>query len=48
MGTKELRGRDTWQDYSGANAKQAELNFQEVFEREFKNTEYLPCSTFFP
>lgn len=36
MGTKELRKRDTWQDYSGKNAGQAEHNFYDVFLKEFE------------
>lgn len=40
MGTKELRKRATWQDYSGHNAGAAEKNFHEVFRQEFKNTDF--------
>lgn len=38
MGTKELRGRAIWQDYSGANAGAAELSFYEVFVEALKGT----------
>lgn len=38
MGTKELRGRDIWQDYSGANAGVAEYNFHTVFAEHFRGT----------
>jgi hypothetical protein len=41
MGTKELRGRATWQDYSGANAGVAEKSFYEVFLQEFKGTDFV-------
>jgi predicted RNase H-like HicB family nuclease len=40
MGTDALRGRAIWQDYSGANAGQAELSFYNVFTEVFKKTEY--------
>ena len=40
MGSKELRARSTWQDYSGLNAGVAEQNFLSVFEHEFKNTSF--------
>lgn len=40
MGTKELRKRATWQDYSGHNAGAAERNFYDVFRQEFKNTDF--------
>ncbi len=39
MGRKELRGRDTWQDYSGANAGAAERSFYEVFIEAFKGSD---------
>jgi len=39
MGTDELRGRATWQDYSGANAGAAERSFHEVFSEAFKGTD---------
>lgn len=38
MGTKELRTRKTWQDYSGANAGNAEKSFYNVFSSEFEGT----------
>jgi hypothetical protein len=40
MGSKELRGRDTWQDYSGANAAAAEKSFFEAFTYAFEGTCY--------
>jgi len=40
MGTKELRKRDIWQDYSGKNAGQAEQDFYDVFSKEFKGTDF--------
>lgn len=40
MGTEALRGRDVWQDYSGANAAKAEMSFFEVFKTHFKGTTY--------
>ena len=40
MGSKELRVRETWQDYSGANAGVAEKSFYEVFLKEFKGTDF--------
>ena len=40
MGSKALRSRDTWQDYSGANAANAEHDFFLVFDTFFQNTEY--------
>jgi hypothetical protein len=39
MGTKELRDRTIWQDYSGANAGAAERSFQDVFVEAFKGTD---------
>ena len=38
MGKKELRDRDTWQDYSGDQAGTAELSFYNVFAEAFKDT----------
>ena len=40
MGTNELRGRDIWQDYSGANAGKAEQNFHQVFSEHFRGSQY--------
>lgn len=40
MGTKELRKRKSWQDISGPKAEQAENKFFDVFESEFKNTQF--------
>jgi hypothetical protein len=40
VGTKALRLRDTWQDYSGANAGVAEKSFYEVFKELFKGTNF--------
>ena len=40
MGTRELRNRATWQDYSGENAGVAEKTFYDVFMREFEGTEF--------
>ena len=40
MGSKHLRGRATWQDYSGENAGRAERNFHEVFLQEFEGTDF--------
>jgi len=39
MGREELRGRATWQDYSGSNAGAAERSFYEVFVEAFKGTD---------
>jgi hypothetical protein len=39
MGTRELRGRATWQDYSGSNAGNAEKSFYEVFSQAFSGTD---------
>lgn len=39
MGSKELRGRKTWQDVSGANAGAAEKGFYAVFTEAFKGTD---------
>lgn len=41
MGTKALRGRATWQDYSGEHAGIAEKSFYGVFLREFKGTDFV-------
>jgi len=40
MGSKELRTRSVWQDYSGLNAGVAEQNFLAVFENEFEGTSF--------
>ena len=40
MGSKELRVRETWQDYSGANAGIAEKSFYEVFKELFEGTNF--------
>jgi len=40
MGSKELRVRETWQDYGGANAGVAEKSFFEVFSKLFEGTEF--------
>jgi hypothetical protein len=40
MGSKDLSKRDTWQDYSGANAGVAEKSFYEVFKELFKGTNF--------
>tara|TARA_B100001250_G_C19694416_1_gene741822 strand:+ start:20 stop:619 length:600 start_codon:yes stop_codon:yes gene_type:complete len=40
MGSKELRGRDIWQDISGEKAGIAEHNFFQVFSDHFANTNY--------
>lgn len=40
MGSKDLRKRDTWQDYSGANASVAEKSFYGVFKELFKDTNF--------
>lgn len=40
MGTKELRKRKTWQDYSGLNAGKAERDFYSVFIKNFKGTDF--------
>jgi hypothetical protein len=41
MGTNELRGRDTWQDYSGEKAGIAEKSFYDVFTKEFAGTDFV-------
>jgi len=38
MGSKELRIREPWQDYSGKNAGKAEQDFYEVFTEVFKDS----------
>lgn len=40
MGKSELSGRDTWQDYSGVNAGNAEKGFFTVMKQLFKGTPY--------
>src|SRR3989344_3103515 len=40
MGTKELRKRNIWQDLSGEKAVNAEKTFFEVFEKEFKGSDF--------
>ena len=40
MGTKALRGRDKWQDVSGAKATAAEYDFLSVFTEHFKKTQF--------
>jgi len=40
MGSEALRGRDVWQDYSGANAANAERDFFSVFASSFRGTDY--------
>jgi hypothetical protein len=40
MGRDELRGRTTWQDYSGANAGAAEKSFFETFSEAFNGTNF--------
>ena len=40
MGTDALRLRETWQDYSGANAGIAEKSFYEVFKELFIGTNF--------
>lgn len=41
MGSKELRGRDMWQDYSGKNAGYAEKDFYSAFLEEFKDSDFI-------
>lgn len=36
MGKDALSGRDTWQDYSGTNAAEAERGFYDVFDKHFR------------
>jgi hypothetical protein len=40
MGKEELKKRDTWQDYSGANAGGAEKRFYTVFSHEFEGSKF--------
>ncbi len=40
MGTKQLRGREIWQDYSGEKATIAEKNFERIFSEEFEGTDF--------
>lgn len=40
MGTEELRKRGIWQDTGGEKATVAEKNFEQIFYREFKNTDF--------
>ncbi len=40
MGKRELSGRGTWQDYSGANAGVAEKNFFTILQKEFHGTDF--------
>lgn len=40
MGSKELKRRAIWQDYSGAKATSAEKDFFEVFTNIFKDTSF--------
>ncbi|MBI4154735.1 MunI family type II restriction endonuclease [Candidatus Woesearchaeota archaeon] len=40
MGSKDLRKRDTWQDYSGSNAGVAEKSFYEVFKELFEGSSF--------
>lgn len=40
MGSQDNRFRRKWQDYSGAQAANAEHSFYEVFKKLFENTEY--------
>ena len=40
MGSKHLRTRATWQDYSGQNAGVAEQSFYDVFTNDFKGTDF--------
>jgi len=40
MSKKGLRGRGKWQDQSGRKAAAAELNFFEVFQKEFVDTPF--------
>ena len=39
MGSKDLRTRSVWQDYSGEQAGQAEKSFEKSFEDYFKGSE---------
>lgn len=40
MGSNDLRLREPWQDYSGANAGAAERSFHEVFSQAFAGTDF--------
>ena len=40
MGSKALRGRKNWQTASGKKGSKAELNFFEVLDEHFKNSNY--------
>src|SRR5579871_4731254 len=40
MSSKALRGRDVWQDVSGAKAAVAELDFYSVFVEGFRGTQF--------
>ena len=40
MMSKDLRLRDKWQDYSGANAAAAEAAFLDSFALVFEGTDY--------
>jgi hypothetical protein len=40
MAKEDLSNRDTWQDYSGRNAGQAEQDFFDAFKLAFANTDY--------
>jgi hypothetical protein len=40
MGSEQLRGRTTWQDYSGQNAGVAERNFYDVLTKAFEGTDF--------
>lgn len=40
MAKEDLSNRDTWQDYSGRNAGQAEQDFYDAFNLAFANTDF--------
>lgn len=40
MGTKELSGRENWQDAGGEKAGVAEKLFYEIFKKEFEGTDF--------
>ena len=40
MGSKDLRKRKIWQDYSGENALQAEKDFYSTFQNHFLGSDY--------
>jgi hypothetical protein len=40
MGSKELRTRATWQDYSGDNAAKAERSFEKTFQEHFLSSDF--------